>query len=458
MTKLSGMIKAAGYSGKRSRVVFVAYERFLDWPVFDTQVVAPMAEQAKRGSPALALVAFERADRFLLEFAGVFRKGRSIRALTGARAILLPRPGGLFGLAFAQVAVALIFLFLRSPLIFHCRGAKGAYVLLLLKRLRPSVRVIFDVRGIEPEEFAYSFMKGAGSESLSPRAEREFRRLSEVERSAVRAADFYFCVSESLKAHMVGKYGVRRQSVEVVPCGVSEKFSFDPWVRATIRRELGLEGAFVFIYVGSTTANQMMRETLWLFEGFRARFPDSFLIALVHEVSDVVPHLKRFRSLDSSVLLDRVANEKIPELLNAADFGMLLMEGGIQNKVRAPIKFSEYMCCGLPVITTDAAGDAKAEMERLGVGVVLPSFNIDASLVREGVYRSIAEAKLADEKREDLSRTMRDKYRWSALVEKHLRSYRALVERPSSAASALSPSSIESGLLGGLRGRRSKAG
>lgn len=109
--------------------------------------------------------------------------------------------------------------------------------------------------------------------------------------------------------------------------------------------------------------------------------------------------------------MDRVANEKIPELLNAADFGMLLMEEGVQNKVRAPIKFSEYMCCGLPVITTDAAGDAKAEMERLEVGVVLPSGNIEASLACEGVYRAIAEAKLGDEERAVLSRRMRDKCR-----------------------------------------------
>lgn len=162
--------------------------------------------------------------------------------------------------------------------------------------------------------------------------------------------------------------------------------------------------------------------------------------------------------MDNSVLLDKVANEKIPELLNAADFGMLLMEDGVQNKVRAPIKFSEYMCCGLPVITTDAAGDAKAEMERLGVGVVLPSLNIDASLAREGVYLSIAEAKLDDAERAGLSRMMRDKYRWSALVERHLRSYGALAERPPSRASAFSPASKESGFLGGAKDRRSKAG
>ncbi len=299
---------------------------------------------------------------------------------------------------------------------------------MLLKRLKPSVRAIYDVRGVEPEEFIYATSKGSASERLSRRAESRYRGLVRVERSAAEAADFFLCVSEKLKAHMVDKYGVPRRKIAVVPCGVSERFSFDPRIRGRIRRELGLEGSFVFIYTGSTTANQMVPEMLKLFEGFRGRFQKSFLIMLVHEAEDVVPHLWRFRSLDGSVLLQKVANEKVPELLNAADFGLLLMEKGVQNEVRAPIKFSEYMCCGLPVITTDAAGDAKAEMMSQRVGVVLPSENIETSLACDAIFSKIAKSKLADEERADLSRRMRLKYAWSILAEKQLASYRALVE------------------------------
>ena len=40
----------------------------------------------------------------------------------------------------------------------------------------------------------------------------------------------------------------------------------------------------------------------------------------------------------------------MPKYLNAADAAIIWRDKSIVNKVASPVKFSEYVCCGLPVI------------------------------------------------------------------------------------------------------------
>ena len=52
-----------------------------------------------------------------------------------------------------------------------------------------------------------------------------------------------------------------------------------------------------------------------------------------------------------------VSEQEIPNLLMCGDYGLLLREESVTNKVASPIKFAEYLACGLGIIITPNIGD-----------------------------------------------------------------------------------------------------
>jgi len=50
---------------------------------------------------------------------------------------------------------------------------------------------------------------------------------------------------------------------------------------------------------------------------------------------------------------------------------MLLREKNLVNRVASPIKFGEYLCCGLPLIISRGIGDTEEIIEKFGIGRLL---------------------------------------------------------------------------------------
>jgi glycosyltransferase involved in cell wall biosynthesis len=63
--------------------------------------------------------------------------------------------------------------------------------------------------------------------------------------------------------------------------------------------------------------------------------------------------------------------DDVPEAIGAADYGLLLREPTITNRVAAPVKFAEYLACGLPVICSECIGDYPDFLKAHGAGIVL---------------------------------------------------------------------------------------
>lgn len=414
---------------KRARVAFIAHEGFLDFPVFDAQVLEPFKEACAHSELEPMVVAFERADRFFLNLPRVIRKRRAIRLMANRRVkvYLLPRLAGTVGMTFAGAALAVLLMGVKGPLICHCRGLKATSIARPLKRLRRRTRVIHDVRGAYPEELRYKYQREQLTErNMQGDSEEKVRRLEEIERKAARTADFHFCVSEALSEHMKKKHGLPDELIDIIPCGVSERFAFDPQARKETRGRFGWGEKVVFVYVGSMDVWQMPVRMLALFSKIRSHIPEAVLLIATYDLEKAHAYVQSLDLPIGSVLAERIPNERIPDILCAADFGFLLHEPSLQNAVRSPIKFSEYMCCGLPVIMTDVAIDATKELERSGAGVLLPAEKAESDFDYDDLCHRIAAVQLSDEERTDLSAKMRSKYLWQKLSIKQLNRYRAL--------------------------------
>ena len=61
----------------------------------------------------------------------------------------------------------------------------------------------------------------------------------------------------------------------------------------------------------------------------------------------------------------------MPYYLSAADIAVIWSERRIITEVRSPVKFSEYICCGLPVIANDSVNMITEYIKRSSYGLLL---------------------------------------------------------------------------------------
>jgi hypothetical protein len=62
---------------------------------------------------------------------------------------------------------------------------------------------------------------------------------------------------------------------------------------------------------------------------------------------------------------------QVQEALNGCDYGIMVREDTITNRVASPTKFAEYLSSGLRIITSEGLGDFSELVSKEGAGVVL---------------------------------------------------------------------------------------
>lgn len=253
--------------------------------------------------------------------------------------------------------------------VLHCHGEAGSYLgLLARKEMGKDIPVISDLRGLVSQESLLCRKEGnLIRRSLFNLRGYEFRKIEEY---VVRESDLIFCVSRKFKDYLQEIYGASPDKIAVIPCLVDSKsFFFNSEVRARRRANLGIEKRIVFIYCGSTVKWQLPEVTVAFFKKIKEIVPEAFLLFLTNNLSGA---RKYFNGMDEEdYLLVSVPNKEVPGYLNAADIGILFRERNLVNRVAAPIKFGEYLCCGLPVIITKGIGDTQEIIKKYGIGRLL---------------------------------------------------------------------------------------
>lgn len=251
------------------------------------------------------------------------------------------------------------------------RQARGATVLigrnpvsllcLLPAALRRRARLVLDSRGILSEEYV---LQG----KIAKRG-RMHRLLRGLERWAIRRADAILCVSEHLRQRICRWQPAAAEKVFVIPC------CYDPGIMRRddaaierLRGELGFDPSqdFVLVYAGSLSAWNRPDAILASFRAFREVYSRTQLLLLTgdHETAQ-----KTFG--EDEVIIRSVPHDEIQHYLALADLGLLLRDRGPVNRVASPVKFAEYLACGVPVLVSPGVGDCPDIVRREGVGYVL---------------------------------------------------------------------------------------
>ncbi|MDX6499474.1 MAG: hypothetical protein QOG23_2734 [Blastocatellia bacterium] len=282
----------------------------------------------------------------------------------------------------------------------HARSHIPATIALRLKR-RFGLKMIFDVRGLMAEEYvdANHWKKGNAP----------YRLTKAMESRALQASDGIVTLTEKIWPEIKDWPGLRNRDVihEVVPCCTDlDRFRFLQSERDRMRVDLGLQDRFVLVYSGSIGGWYLTDKAADFFVGLLKRKANGHFLWLTGGDKALIEKLMSDRDVNlNQFTIRNVQTAEVAGYLSAADVGIAFYKPTFSRLATSPVKVSEYLACGLPVIVNAGVGDSDDFVAAHNVGAVVKDFN-------EGEYErtlTTIEALLAGGIRER-SRTVAETY------------------------------------------------
>ena len=255
----------------------------------------------------------------------------------------------------------------------HVAAAMGA-----LATWGTRTRLLFDIRGFMPEEYTDAGVWPAGGYL--------YRLAKAAERRLLAASDGYVVLTEKARQILFPEHldNARVRPVEVIPCCVDlDHFSTTPaTARAEVRRELGVAGRRVFVYVGSLGGWYLTDEMADLLAVAHTQDPAAFSLILTQSPPAMITERLHARGIAvGDYLVRKIGPTEMPRYLQAADAAVSFIKPCYSKQSSSPTKMAEYLAAGLPVICNAGIGDLDELIETDRLGVLLREFN-KASYVR----------------------------------------------------------------------------
>lgn len=198
------------------------------------------------------------------------------------------------------------------------------------------------------------------------------RSIHELEKKAALNSDFRISVSEKLVEYWKERFGYKEEKHVVIPCLVNSGFQFKPLSKeekSAIRQNHGIHSeTFLMVYSGSVSGWQsfgLVKNTLG------SLLKESENAALLF-LSPPDQHIEEMQQeFPGRVFRAWVKHREVTPLLSACDYGVLIRERSVTNRVASPTKFAEYLGAGLPVIISEGIGDYADFVRNNRCGIVL---------------------------------------------------------------------------------------
>jgi hypothetical protein len=221
------------------------------------------------------------------------------------------------------------------PSVIYAYSDVALYLSFPFKKLL-GYKLIYDMRGDSLDELK---VRGASGKYIN--------MLSKFHNFALKSTDLVFTVSSETKIKNV------KQCIPKYNYYDGEIFRYDESEMLKKRRELGLEDKFVFVYTGNARYYQFLDGSIKFFNRFREKYPDSFLIIISEfEIREFTVLLEKYNIPETGYFIVSLPQNKISELQQIADMGLLLREDYPLNHNSFPTKFAEYLASGVPVLMT----------------------------------------------------------------------------------------------------------
>ncbi len=364
-------VSAMSLNGRR--VLYISYNGMLD-PLGQSQVLPYLRELARKGVE-FTLLSFERGPAF--DQSGNAKR-ENLRLELAADNIewhclryhQRPSVPATFYDVLSGIRLGRRLVKQNRIEMVHARSHIAAAIGLALKKSF-GLKLIFDVRGFMAEEYLDA---GHWRDGGIPH-----RVTKTMERRTLAAADSIVTLTEKAWPIIREWDGLRGRDVihEVVPCCTDlERFKFRPEDRERRRRELGLENRFTLVYSGSIGSWYLSDKMADFFVQLLKRRPDAHFLWLTTGHPAIVREVMDERGIDQSqYTVQRSSSGDVPSYLSAADAGIAFYKPGPSKVATSPVKVSEYLANGLPIIINAGIGDSDNLITDEQAGVLINSFD-----------------------------------------------------------------------------------
>jgi glycosyltransferase involved in cell wall biosynthesis len=262
--------------------------------------------------------------------------------------------------------------------VLHARVHIPALIAVLVRKFsRHKPKIVFDIRGFVPEEYA-----DAG---VWKKDGMLFRVAKRAEAWIMKKSDGFVVLTEAARNILFpesqdGGFDKVGRPVEVIPCCVDFKTRFSgesETQREQVRRELKLNGRQVIIHVGSLSGLYLTPQIVDFLMVAKHRDPSVFAMFITQsDPADIVQRLLAAGFGEDDYLVKKLDQSEVPRYLSASDIGLSFVQSSYATISRSPTKIPEYLASGLPVIANAGVGDVDELIIRNRVGAV--TTNLDA--------------------------------------------------------------------------------
>ncbi len=213
--------------------------------------------------------------------------------------------------------------------------------------------VIYDGRAaVEAEVIEYNV---TGSKELDV-------LLIDAEKTAINNADYFISVSSKLISYLEEKLGnkIPTEKYSIIPCTLtSQNHKVD---------EVSISENVRVVYSGGTGAWQSFEKVVGLLDESMSRQSNLEAVFLTKENSFLTKLIEKYPERCERKWLD---HSEVYNELSSCDYGILLRDDKITNRVASPVKFAEYLNAGLKVLISPNIGDFSEFVKENNCGLLI---------------------------------------------------------------------------------------
>ena len=244
--------------------------------------------------------------------------------------------------------------------IVHARGFIAALIVFLpVKMFR--IKILFDTRGLLADKYVCGRL--LNKQSLT------YKLMKWGEDILIKKSD-YLTVETYRHAELIKQSRNDISSkMSVIPCCVdTNRFNY----RLFAER---VDSGFKLVFIGKVETWYLLEEMLDFFVAMSQEITESRFIFITESEAAHIYSVARKKAIDGSkIRIMKVDRRDVPVLLSGANAGIFFMNRYNQYSF-SPIKFGEFLACGLPVIINEGFGDCDKIVLKENVGAVINEFS-----------------------------------------------------------------------------------
>lgn len=207
------------------------------------------------------------------------------------------------------------------------------------------LQILYDFRGLAAFETFYK-----------KRNYINFIKIFSVEFLAYLFSNKIQCVSGNMKIELQKKF-IFKKKIEVIPCLAHKSY----------RRTDSCPSKIRFVYIGGVSKWQMIDLILEISLQIQKEILSEFTF-ITNKPLVLEERIKDIGLLNYKILSGD--NKFVQTILKEQDFGFLLRENLLFNRISSPIKFLEYTSNGVVPIITKSVGDYSNDIDKYKLGII----------------------------------------------------------------------------------------